>query len=212
VRTRFPPRTIDPFAPFFSPKLTRGIKELILGPRVQEINFDFGSIIVHAYHFRDVAKLFASSLQEKGVHAVVNPDFLLSEKAAAIYMTEYDAMYFASSDALDEEDGRGDAVHECVHLICDYRRRVTAIRSEEGAAMLARAWYMLTSPDEIIVLEERGELTEKVWEIAYSLRQRWLSKRVPVVMKASEINAIRGEAARFGHDNGHYHNDGIATA
>ena len=37
--------TIDPFAPHLSPTLARGIKELLVGPRVQEINFDFGSVL-----------------------------------------------------------------------------------------------------------------------------------------------------------------------
>jgi hypothetical protein len=45
------PRTIDPFAGYFSPKLSKGIRELLLSPRVQGINFDFGSVLVHAPHF-----------------------------------------------------------------------------------------------------------------------------------------------------------------
>ena len=124
--------TIDPFAPHLSPTLARGIKELLVGPRVQEINFDFGSVLVHAPHFTAISRLIVGGLYEKGIHVVVHPVMLMQEDAVAMYVTEYDTMYFENTQVLDDEEGRATALHECVHVVCDYRRRVTAIRSEEG--------------------------------------------------------------------------------
>jgi hypothetical protein len=207
-------RTVDPFAPFLSPKVTKGIKELLLTGRVQEINFDFGSVLVHAHHFRDIAKLFVTDLHEKGIHVVINPDLIISESTPkhrrnAFYFSEFDSMYFESSNVLDDEEGRALAVHECVHALCDYRRRVTAIRSEEGAAMVAQAWYLLSADDEVVVFDDH---LGPAWEIADRLRNRWLTTRKPVPLKASEINAARLQAARLGYENGHYSRNGIVAS
>lgn len=205
---RRPIRVIDPFAGHLSPTLVKGIRELLVGARVQEINFDFGSVLVHAFHFKEIARLFVNRLQDKGIHVVVHPVFLFEEKAEAIYMSEFDSLYFESTNVLDDDEGRAVAVHECVHAVCDYRRRATAIRSEEGAAMLAEAWYRLTS-DDVVVFDGFGDA---VWEIADRLRNRWRATGVPVPLRNSEINAMRLEAARAGHENGHYYNNGIVGA
>ena len=200
--------TIDPFAPHLSPTLARGIKELLVGPRVQEINFDFGSVLVHAPHFTAVSRLIVGGLYEKGIHVVIHPVMLLQEDAVAMYSTDYDAMYFENTEVLDDEAGRATALHECVHAVCDYRRRVTAIRSEEGAAIVAEAWYLLSSDEEVIF----EYYSDSIWEIADRLRNRWLKTRVPVDLRGSEINAARAEAARLGIVNGTYAHNGIAGA
>lgn len=203
-----PVHVIDPFAGHLSPKLAKGIRELLVGPRVQEINFDFSSVLVHAVHFKEVARMFVSGLHDKGIHVVVHPVFLFGEKAQAIYMSAYDSFYFESSEVLEDDEGRAVAVHECVHAVCDYRRRNTAIRSEEGAAMLAEAWYRLTS-DDVVVFDGLGDV---IWEVADRLRKRWLATRLPVPLRNSEINAVRAAAARDGYENGHYYNNGIIGA
>jgi len=206
------PTIVDPFAPFLSPTLTRNIKNLLISDRVQEINFDFGSVLVHAYHFREIAKMFATQLHEKGIHVVINPEYIRQESTPdhprdAVYSSDYDAIYFKAPDALDGEEGRALAVHECVHVVCDYRRRVTAIRSEEGAAMVAQVWYQLSSDDVVLFDEFYGP----IWEIADRLRNRWLATGKPVPLRGSEINAVRAHAARMGYENAHYSHDGIIT-
>ena len=200
--------TIDPFAPHLSPTLARGIRELLVGPRVQEINFDFGSVLVHAPHFTAISRLIVGGLHEKGIHVVIHPVMLLQEDAVAMYFPEYDAMYFENTQVLDDEAGRATALHECVHAVCDYRRRVTAIRSEEGAAIVAEAWYLLSSDEEVIF----EYYSDSIWEIADRLRNRWLKTRVPVDLRGSEINAARAEAARLGIVNGTYAHNGIVGA
>lgn len=210
MRRPAPPRTIDPFAPFLSPMLTQRIKQLLVGDRVQEINFDFGSVLVHAYHFREIAKLFVTDLHTKGIHVVVNPTLILTESDPdhprdAFYYSEYDSLYFKSTDVLNDEDGQALAVHECVHAVCDYRRRSTAIRSEEAAAMLAQVWFLLSSDDVVVFDDFYGPL----WEIAGRLRNRWMKTRLPVPLTASEINAARLHAAKQGYENGHYSHNGI---
>jgi hypothetical protein len=199
-------RLADPFIGYVSAQAAVGTKELLLSNRVQEINFDFGSVPVHAHYFREIAKLIVPHLKQKGIHIVVHPTYLIHEKAEAMYVTEADSIYVSSAAVLNDEDGRATIVHECVHAVCDYRGRSTAMRSEEGAALVAEAWYLQSSNDTIVFDEDHYG---PVWEIAQRLRDRWLATRQPVPLKASEINAARLRVAQLGTENGYYSNNGI---
>lgn len=201
------PLTPNPFAGYFSPKLAKGIRALLLTPRVQEINFDFGSVLVHSQHFREISRRFVDRLGDRGIHTIVHPSLLIEDDAGAVYISENDAMYFELSDLLDDEEGRSTAIHELVHAVCDYRRRVTAVRSEEGAAILAEVWYRLSGNDEILVFDY---WSDGVWEVASRLRERWYATHRPVPLRGSEINMLRLEAAKKGYDNGYYSHDGMA--
>ena len=201
-------RPIDPFAGYFSKKLSDGMEELLLSKRVQQINFDFGSVIVHAIHYRQIAKMFVKKLGDKGIHTVVHPAHLVSEKSDAMYYSGHDTMYFESSRVLNDEDGRAIAIHEATHAVCDYRGRTTAVRSEEGACYLAEALYLLSKPKGAVT---SADVPEPVFDIAADIRARATRISGPVALRASEINAIRREMARLGYENGYYNeNKGIA--
>ena len=73
------------------------------------------------------------------------------------------------------------------------------------AAMVAEAWYWLSSDEEVVY----DYYSDSIWEIADRLRNRWLKTRQPVALHGSEINAARAEAARFGIENGTYSHNGI---
>ena len=192
---------VDPFKGYFSKRLSDGMEELLLSKRVQEINFDFGSVLVHAVRYREIAKMFVKKLGDKGIHTVVHPAHLISEESEAMYYSAHDSMYFKSSTVLNDEGGRATAVHEATHALCDYRGRTTAIRSEEGACFLAEALYLLSKTDGVATSED---VPLKVFDIAADIRTRARRTAGPVALRSSEINAIRLEMARLGYENGHY--------
>ena len=198
---RSSPKTIDPFVGVFSLKLVRGFRALLRTPEVAEINFNFGSVQVHAQSFREISELFTDRLGGRGLHVVIHPSFLIEENAGAIYMSGNDTIYVKSGDILDTPAGRGTAVHECVHAICDYRSRSTAIRSEEGAAMLAEAWYrQVADDDEPIIFNH--DSAEVIYDVAASVRARASKSSGPVSLKPSEINAVRMATAQMKHADG----------
>ena len=151
-RHRSSPKSIDPFRGVFSPRLVRGFRELLRRPEVAEINFNFGSVQVHARSFREISALFSERLDRPGLKVVVHPSLLIEENAGAMYISAYDTIYVKSFNVLETAAGRGTAIHECVHAISDYRARNTAVRSEEGAAMLAEAWFRQVAPDDDLVI------------------------------------------------------------
>lgn len=216
---RSSPRSIDPFRGVFSAKLVRGFRELLLRPEVAEISFNFGSVQVHAQSFREIAGLFTERVDGAGLKVVVHPSFLVEENAGAMYISASDTIYVKSFAALDTAAGRGTAIHECVHAISDYRARSTAIRSEEGAAMLAEAWFRQAAEDDELVIFNHDS-AEVIWDVAAAVRARALKSKSggPISLKGSEINAVRMAAARmksadgtFAYLNGFYKDhDGIA--
>ena len=197
--------TADPFKGHFSKKLSDGMEALLLSARVQQINFDFGSVLVHAEHYREIAKMFVKKLGDKGIHTIIHPAHLISEKAEAMYYSGTDTMYFESSYLLNDEGGRATAVHEATHAVCDYRGRTTAARSEEGACYLAEALYLLSKGDGVV---SSDDVPEPVFDIAIDVRSRARGMSAPVALRASEINAIRMEMAKLGIENTYYDNHG----
>ncbi len=200
---RSSPTTIDPFRGVFSQKLVQGFRALLRTPEVAEINFNFGSVQVHAHSFREISDLFTDRLGGAGIHVVIHPSFLIEENAGAIYMSGHDTIYVKTGSILDQPAGRGTAIHECVHAICDYRSRSTAIRSEEGAAMLAEAWFRQASDDDDLVIFNHDS-AETIWDVAAEVRARALKSKsgAPISLKASEINAVRMAVAQMKHADG----------
>ena len=195
------PSTIDPFTGVFSPKLVKGFRDLLRRPETAEINFNFGSVQVHGHSFREISDLFTDRLGGKGIHVVVHPSLLIEENAGAMYISGNDTIYVKRFDLLDDAPGRGTAIHECIHAICDYRSRSTAIRSEEGAAYVAEAWFRQAAPDDDLVIFN-DPLAERIWDVATAVRARWLKSGATVSLKGSEINAVRMAVAQMKHADG----------
>lgn len=216
---RSSPSTIDPFKEVFSLNLVRGFRNLLRTEAVGEINFNFGSVQVHSRSFREISELFTERQGGEGLKVMVHPSLLIKENAGGLYMSEHDTIYVERFDLLDDSRGRGAAVHECVHAICDYRSRSTAVRSEEGAAYIAEAWYRQADPaDEPIIFNQPQ--AEVMLDVATSVRTRSLKSKsgAPVSLRGSEINAVRMAVAQLKAADGSYmyHNgynkdhDGIA--
>lgn len=200
------PRTFDPFLPRFSQKLAHAMKALLTDPRVAEINFDFGSVLVHHQHFRGIAQLIAQQADGPGLKIRVDPALLIRNVSDAMYFRDTDTIAFMSAGALEDEDGRALAIHEATHAVCDWRGRSTANRSEEGACFLAAALYLLSNPSGIVV---NGYVPEVVFDVAVGVRARRFGA-APVAVRGSEIAAIRREMARMDYANTHITNhDGI---
>jgi hypothetical protein len=197
------PSTIDPFTGVFSPSLVKGFRALLRRPETSEINFNFGSVQVHARSFREVSELFTDRLGGSGLHVVVHPSFLIEENAGAMYLSHNDTIYVSRFDLLDDAAGRGTAIHECVHAICDYRSRNTAIRSEEGAAYVAEAWFRQAADDDDIVIFNTPT-AEVIWDVATAARARHQKSGAPVSLRGSEINAVRMAVAQMKHADGSF--------
>jgi hypothetical protein len=199
--------TADPFAPRFSKLVAQQIKSFLTGPEVQRIHFAFGSIEVAPVHFQELARRFDDNPYHSGlsgIRVVINPVYLAQEKSLAQYNADADAFYFRTDLIMTKEVGRGVVLHECVHAVCDLRARSTAIRSEEGAAELARAWYHVIRGTRAVA----PDIPQSIWQVADAVAARGAAGRV--VLRGSEINAMRLEMARQGYENEHYSNDGVS--
>lgn len=187
-----PIRTADPFA---MPDLAHGIANLILKPEVTAIHFSFGSVLIMPEGFRAVAE----ALRGGKVTVRVDPDYLKSQDSDAEYDAVKNELIFPTHMLLWTAAGRSTAVHEATHVIADWRRRSTAMRSEEGAAYVAEAWYNLN-----VGGGDMSGIPDEVVGIAEAVRGR-ASSGAPVAMTGSEINAVRGEMARVKDvENGHF--------
>lgn len=207
---RFPS---DPFSPFASLPAAKMVRDLLISDAVQAIRFAFGSIPVWPEGFRSVADHVALSANVPGMKVVIDANYFIGRLRAekpilAEYELSTDEMKLPSHALLEGDIGRGIVVHECVHALCDLRARSTAIRSEEGAASVAQAWYYLERGATDI---PRFALNPVFLEIAGAARERAAHTAGIVALKGSEINSARAQMAREGFENDFYRvNDGIA--
>jgi hypothetical protein len=205
----------DPFGPFASQPAAKMVKELLLGEQVQGIRFAFGSVLVWPEGFRAVADHIHDSAGIPGLRVVIDATrfialFRSGKPTFAQYTASEDAIYLPSHNLLEGALGLGIVVHECVHALCDLRGRSTALRSEEGAAQVAQAWYYLTRGVEG---EVGVHLADEVIEITAAVRGRAARAPGVVGLGPSEINKVRAVTARQGYANVHNTNrDGIAGA
>lgn len=185
-------RTVDPFA---LPDLAKGIADLILKPEVASIHFSFGSVLIMPEGFRAVS----DALRSGRVTVKIAPEYLKKEDSDAEYDSDLNQLIFPTRTLLWSAAGRSTAVHESTHVIADWRRRSTAMRSEEGAAYVAEAWYNLN-----VGGGDMSGIPEEVVSIAAAVRAR-ASGSGPVAMLGSEINAVRREMAQKKDvENGHF--------
>jgi hypothetical protein len=204
---------VDPFGPFASQPAADMVKKLLLSDEVQGIRFTVGSVLVWPAGFRAVADQIHSIAGIPGLRVVIDPTYFIGllakgEAAFAEYDAVDDTIRLPSHRFLESAVGLGIVVHECVHALSDLRGRSTAVRSEEGAADVAAAWYYLACGVEGEVGSDI--MDEETFEIAAAVRERAARTSGIIGLGASEINAVRRTAARDGADNGHTIRNGIA--
>lgn len=151
--------------------------------------------------FRAVSTALAGPLP--AIRVIVDPPGLLKSGSNAEYDADENLFTFQSNYLMSTARGRGDAVHEASHAVADFRKRSTSMRSEEGAAYVAEAWYHLN-----IGSDPGSYIPEKVTEVAAEVRLRAKSSSGSVRMSGSEVNTVRREMMKLGYGNkqeGHFY-------
>jgi len=136
----------------------------------------------------------------------VRPE-LVPSGAEAQYDPDNDKINLRSERVLLTAAGRADVVHECTHAQLDLRAVATPIQSEEGAAFIAGAWYMLASKVDQAEIDRL--VTPEIREIAADLRAHGVLPGGPSLVSQDQINTVRRIMLQFGYRSGHYTSNGI---
>lgn len=181
------------------------IQALLRSPQVQEINFTMRGIRVTGAGFAELSTCFSDRTIHRRIRVTVRRE-LVGPHSFAVYNPDTDRICLQSNAVLQTAIGRGRVIHECTHAQLDFRRLSTPIRSEEGAAYIAMAWYLLASGvsnDEIDRHTSRDIRT-----IAADLRTQFQAIGRAVEVSADQINTARRMMAGA-YRTGHYTSDGI---
>jgi hypothetical protein len=183
------------------------IQALLRSNEVKQIAFTMRGIRVTGWGFQELSNRFSDRSIPRRIRVTVRPE-LVSPTAEAEYVPDTDKILLRSANVLDTVTGRASVVHECTHAQLDMRGVSTPLRSEEAAAFIAEAWYLLACRVSTAIID--NHVSAEIRQIAQSLRER--SNRVigaPVEMTSDEINTARRVMGRFGYGSGHYTSDGI---
>jgi len=181
------------------------IQALLRSAEVQSINFVMRGIVVSGIGFGEVSNCFSTSPMRHRIRVTVR-EVLLPRDVEASYDPVHNKIHLRSATVLHNPLGRGAVVHECTHAQVDLRALgTTPIRSEEGAAFIAHAWYHLACGESVVSVAPGFPMA--VEPIAIGIRNRVLAGGSQEVT-ANEINAVRRIVAEQ-YPNGHYRSDGI---
>jgi hypothetical protein len=181
------------------------IQQLLRSSEVQSINFTMAGIIVSGLGYRELSNCFSRTPMRHRIRVTVRP-ILVSHDADAEYDDVQDKIYLRSATVLQTPHGRGCVVHELTHAQIDLRATATPIRSEEGAAFIAEAWYYLACGRSVADIS--AEVSSEIAQIAAAARARAPTGGA-VALTADEINTARRAMVARGYGDGHYIADGI---
>ncbi len=184
------------------------VQDLLRSNAVKEINFQFASLRVSGHGYWELSNCFADHPIRHRIRVTVRPQ-IVGPNALAMYDPDGDKLNPRSSDTLATAAGRATVVHECTHAQMDLRAGQTRIRSEEGAAFIAEAWYLLASGEQ--PTRPEFTLTPELIAIATDLRARAIRARgAAVALTADQVNTARRSMHRdYGVRAGVYRSDGI---
>lgn len=182
------------------------VQRLLRTNEVKEIDFSMRGIRVSGYGFWELSNCFSDQTMRHRIRVTVRPQ-LVGPHAEAAYDPVEDKINLRSNAVLQTAVGRGTIVHECTHAQIDLRGIGTPLRSEEGAAYIAEAWYHLACgrrPADI------PGFPADIGAIATDLRARSLLARgASVALTADQINAARRAMVGLGYRTGHYVSNGV---
>ncbi len=183
------------------------IRALLRTPPVQEINFSMRGIRVTGLGFAVLSTHFSDQMIPQRIRVTVRPE-LVGSRDDAVYDSVSDVMNLRSDTVLQTTVGQSVVIHECTHAQLDLRGRRTSIRSEEGAAFIAEAWYLLACgmSDAQVDLCVGADLRT----IAASLRTQAQATGAIVEVTADQINTARSVMVRlFRYATGNYQANGL---
>ncbi|MEZ5428047.1 MAG: hypothetical protein R2747_17375 [Pyrinomonadaceae bacterium] len=184
------------------------IIQLLLGNTVRQINFSLRGLLVTGRGFEELSFCFSDTPIRHRIRILVRPE-LISRTADAEYHSDTDKLLFRTPAVLQTYVGRATVVHECTHALLDLRSRASSVRSEESAAFIAEAWYLLNCGYDPV--DVNNYLTV-FGNIAENLRQQAMTSgggATPIELSVEQINAARAQTGRLGYTSGHYTKNGI---
>jgi len=187
--------------------LDQDIQNLLRTSFVQEINFSVSerTVIVSGQGFRALSDHLSDNYIPHKLWVRPNAG-LVGHRNEALYNSGQDTLRVRSDTVLLTQFGRGVVVHECTHAQIDLRGRNTPVRSNEGAAYIAEAWYHLACVADIAATAP--DIPAVIITIARDLRARSKQAGGAVVeLTPQQVNDARGAMDRYGQ--GFYLGNGI---
>ena len=183
------------------------LARMLEGPLVSRISFTLGHVQVRTADFRTVA----AALRSGRVTIRVDPTELAADRALATYSSEGNEFVFATSDLLQDDVTTATVFHECIHAACDAHGGRTAALSEEAAAFIGEAWFLILLGHEDVDSAGEGAPPQAFFDIAADLEARRDREGAPVRATGTQINAgRRAYRDNFGKiDRKFYENDGV---
>ncbi len=163
-------------------------------------------MLVTGHGYWQLSNYFSDGPIPHRVRVLVRPA-VVGRRSNAHY--DRDVIRVKSADVLRTLSGRATVVHECTHAQFDLRALHSPIRSEEGAAFIAKAIYMLACNADIQEIDDA--VTSEIREIAESVLASYRITRSTVQLTQDEIDIVRRVMVHdFRYRNGHYTNNGIS--
>jgi hypothetical protein len=183
------------------------IQRLLRTNDVKQIDFTMAGIRVSGHGFWALSNCFSDHPIRHRIRVTVRPE-IVGPHADASYDPVDNKIHLRSNTVLQTASGRGAVVHECTHAQLDLRAVHTSIRSEEGAAFIAEAWYYLARGQNIAVVSPG--FPADIVGITTNLRaQAARAIGAPVALTSDQINLARRAMVQLRYGTGHYHSDGI---
>lgn len=183
------------------------IQSLLRSNQVKQIDFTMAGIHVSGHGFWELAHCFSDHFSRHRIRVTVRPQ-LVPSNADAAYDPDQDKINLRSATVLATPAGRAAVVHECTHAQIDLRGIATPLRSEEGAAFIAEAWYLQACGANVAMVSPGFPI--EIFDIASDLRaQSRQARGAPVALSPDQINAARFAMVGLGYATGHYTSNGI---
>ena len=188
------------------------VQSLLRSNEVQAIDFTFANFRVSGLGFRDLSNRFSDTFMSRRIRVTVRPAIVGTalSRYTPFSGPDGDKLNLRSRDTLNTAFGRASVVHECTHALMDMRGRQARIRSEEGAAFVAQAWYLLNANEDLSNPRDFN-LTGEIIMIAHDLRTRSIRGRgSTVALTSAQLTALRTSMADvYGYEAGVYTGNGI---
>lgn len=188
------------------------VQSLLRSNEVKAIDFTFASLRITGHGFWELSHRFSDTFMSHRIRVTVRPAIV--GRALSLYNPgsgpDGDKLNLRSRDTLNTAFGRASVVHECTHALMDMRGLQARIRSEEGAAFIAQAWYLLNANEDLHNPLDFN-LTGEIIMIAHDLRTRSIRARGgTVALTGAQVTAARRSMAEtYGYGSGVYSGDGI---
>ena len=128
-------------------------QNLLLSDHVQSIAFTFLDIVVNPSGYRAVARALTNyklNARER-VKLEGNSNALYHNHSFMAYVSAENLIVYSSKTVLATVEGKGLAVHEATHALCDRKGNPVSALTAEGAAYVAQLWYLMNANPSIVV-------------------------------------------------------------